>query len=77
MTIKHCIIKLMHHIKYVDAIKYYKIFESAPKSFGSQAIHHHGALYRAWTKIIQAQYKAPWWWILRDPKRFGALSNIL
>jgi len=25
----------------------------------------------------QALYKAPWWWILCDPKHFGALLNIL
>ena len=25
----------------------------------------------------QALYKAPWWWILRDPKHVGALLNIL
>jgi len=25
----------------------------------------------------QALYKAPWWWILCDPKHVGALLNIL
>jgi hypothetical protein len=25
----------------------------------------------------QALYKAPWWWILRDPKHVGALLNPL
>jgi len=25
----------------------------------------------------QALYKAPWWWILCDPKHVGALSNII
>jgi len=25
----------------------------------------------------QALYKAPWWWILCDPKNVGALLNIL
>jgi len=25
----------------------------------------------------QALYKAPWWWILCDPKHFVALLNIL
>ena len=25
----------------------------------------------------QAQYNAPWWWILCDPKYVGALLNIL
>jgi len=25
----------------------------------------------------QALYKAPWWWILCDPKRVGTLLNIL
>jgi len=25
----------------------------------------------------QTLYKAPWWWILRDPKHVGALLNIL
>jgi len=27
--------------------------------------------------FIQALYKAPWWWILCDPKHVGALLNIL
>jgi len=25
----------------------------------------------------QVLYKAPWWWILYDPKHVGALLNIL
>ena len=27
--------------------------------------------------LSQALYKAPWWWILCDPKHFGALLNVL
>jgi len=30
---------------------YYKIFKIAPTCFGSQAIHHQGALYIAWLKL--------------------------
>jgi len=149
MTVKHFIIQQMH--KYIIC-RYdwnYKIFESAPTCFGSQRIHHQGALYSAWLKLqewfcrvrwhgqgrcygsilwpdvcvcvcvvhcigrpsytvnythaqpvricchntdhvhvngcdrtitvifSQALYKAPWWWILYDPKHVGALLNII
>jgi len=30
---------------------YLKIFEIAPTCFGSQEIHHQGALYSAWLKL--------------------------
>ena len=33
--------------------KNYKIFKSAPTCFGSQRIHHQGALYSDWLKIIK------------------------
>jgi len=34
----------------------YKIFKSAPTCFGSQRIHHQGALYSAWLKIVSTSY---------------------
>jgi len=34
-----------------NIIKYLKIFKIAPKYFGSQGIHHQGALYSAWLKL--------------------------
>jgi hypothetical protein len=41
---------------YVDTIrviiKYLKIFKIAPTCFGSQGIHHQGALYSAWLKLL-------------------------
>jgi len=30
---------------------YYKIFKNASTCFGSQGIHHQGALYSAWLKL--------------------------
>ena len=40
---------------YVDTvriiIKYLKIFKIVPTCFGSQRIHHQGALYSAWLKL--------------------------
>ena len=32
-------------------IKYLNIFKIAPTYFGSQGIHHQGALYSAWLKL--------------------------
>jgi len=51
------IIRLMH--KYIIR-RYnwnYKIFKSAPACFGSQRIHHQGALYSAWLKLQKWLYR--------------------
>jgi len=48
---KHIIIQQMH--KYIICRyneNYYKTFKIAPTCFGSQGIHHQGALYSAWLK---------------------------
>jgi len=51
ITFKHFIIQLMHNIQFVDTIKIIKIFKLALTCFGSQRIHHQGALYSAWLKL--------------------------
>jgi hypothetical protein len=40
----------------------YKIFKSAPTCFGSQSIHHQGALYSAWLKITRMSLSCPLIW---------------
>jgi len=43
------------NIQFVDKIrniiKYFKMFKIAPTCFGSQGIHHQGALYSVWLKL--------------------------
>ena len=54
LIIKHIFIELMHN--YVICRQnenYYKLFKIAPKCFGSQRIHHQGALFSAWLKITR------------------------
>jgi len=36
------------------------MFRSAPKCFGSQRIHHQGALYNAWLKLQIWFYRVRW-----------------
>jgi len=50
--LKHFIIQqihnyIIHRYNYI----YYEIFKIAPTCFGSQGIHHQGALYSAWLKL--------------------------
>ena len=40
----------------------YKIFKSTPTCFGSQRIHHQGALYSAWLKITGMVLSCPLTW---------------
>ena len=40
----------------------YKIFKSAPTCFGSQRLHHQGALYSAWLKITVMVLSCPLTW---------------
>jgi hypothetical protein len=50
--LKHFIIQQMHkYIIHRYNYNYYKIFKIAPTCFGSQGIHHQGALYSAWLKL--------------------------
>jgi len=53
VIIKHFIIQPMHNIQYVDTIKIIKYLKVLPTCFGSQRIHHQGALYCAWVKITR------------------------
>ena len=62
MIIKHFIIQLMHNIYiYVGTIKIIK-YLSVPTCFGSQRIHHQGALYSAWLKITRMVLSCPLTW---------------
>jgi len=51
MTFKHFIIQLIHQNIFRRYIKNYKIFKIALTCFGSQVIHHQGALYSSWLKL--------------------------
>jgi len=50
-TLNTLLSNIRTNIQFVDTIriiiKYLKIFKNAPTYFGSQGIHHQGALYRA------------------------------
>jgi len=48
-TCKYFVVSLMHnYIKRTYNYNYYKIIKCAATCFGSQRIHHQGALYSAW-----------------------------
>jgi len=46
----------------VGVMANYKIFKSAPTCFGSQRIHHQGALYSDWLKITRMILSCPLTW---------------
>ena len=51
--LKHFIIQQMHkNIIRRYNYSYYEIFKIAPTCFRSQGIHHQGALYSAWLKLL-------------------------
>ena len=62
--LKHFIIQQMH--KYIirrynyNYYKIFKIFNIAPTCFGSQGIHHQGALYSVWLKLQHWFYRVRW-----------------
>ena len=62
MIIKHFIIQLMPQYILCRYNYNYKTFRSAPTCFGSQRIHHQGALYSAWLKITRMILSCPLTW---------------
>jgi len=61
-TYKYFIVQLMHNYIRRRKIWNYRIFKSAPTCFGSQRIHHQGALYSAWLKITRMVLSCPLTW---------------
>ena len=45
--------------------------------YNTNLVHVNGHDRIILVSFSQALYKAPWWWILCDPKHVGALLNIL
>jgi len=93
MIIKHFIIQLMHNIYVdtTKIIKYLKMLQHVPSYtlnythaqrvricwHNTDLVHVNGHDRIILVIFSQALYKAPWWWILCDPKYVGAILNIL
>ena len=60
MTSKHFVIQLMHQYIIHRHNSNYEIFKNAPSIFGSQGIHHQGALYSTWLKLQDWFYRVRW-----------------